>query len=515
MAFPPSPTPPSTAMDVDRIELAKRIMAACEGAAGPPGNEAVGDMDPMPEPSADKPQIEYLNDLLTWHLGLVARGDWHLLPYTVTRDYLVEKLTPAVSPDWDIHPHSTAMADRPHFDSPDRGRLVTLRCKSQDIAVQLHWGHRVLACTSVFHGSSMDHLWSFRHGVGLVRYRDWKTVAGLVAYLGRLCAEGPCQDPLHLVPPCGPQPSRPVEDPVLRQLAGVVKWYRCAKSAPRVLPPYALPTVAAFEAVNNMRFPADMVTFLTEVSRELIGGHVIRLCENAPDVRKDSPEVQEELAALGAGGTSSTAKEVVNLRRHGGTDSGRVIRRLNPATVWTPSSQVYTLYEALDLFEEYNTDFRRMAVRCNNIRTRVRETGVDVDMGPAWAAAVVRGDAEAEAEASADAVRSDGFEDDVADDSNPVRPGVMWLANFGCQCDVELVVRGPYAGGVIYKYQVDTDETDVIFPSFTSFVAVVINGSGWQEQGQEQERERRPQEGGHDRTAEAEAGPSSSASPSL
>jgi hypothetical protein len=59
----------------------------------------------------------------------------------------------------------------------------------------------------------------------------------------------------------------------------------------------------------------------------------------------------------------------------------------------------------------------------------------------------------------------------------------MLLSNFGCSCDVFLVTRGPLAGCVTYKYQVLTAERDVIFPNFTAFVAVVINGGyHWQHQ---------------------------------
>jgi hypothetical protein len=322
--------------------------------------------------------------------------------------------------------------------------------------------------TKLLHTSSGAPVVSFRHKMGISRFvEEWVNVSDVAVYMQHVNDEGPCEEPVFKAPPCGAQPSvapTEVADPVMRELA--------QKLSPHELPPYAPSTVAAFEAANNMTFPADLKWFLTHVARSLQQNYdFVALCEPEEDLDEDTPEVMAEMIRLLPGNpraTTEVAMELVALRRNGGTDSNRVLRRIHPHAVWdtrktsiTPFLKTLRVMGKLSRNPEGLSSFSRdLHDRCKAIGRRVEQLGIPVDMGPLWA-----GRKEAQLVGDVDTV----------DDTDPYCPGRMLLANFGCQCDVHLVVRGPFQGSITYMYQVNVREKRTVFPSFTSFVAIVCN----------------------------------------
>ena len=345
-----------------------------------------------------------------------------------------------------------------------------------------------LMTTTLFRPDGVTRLRSFRHHVGINKVLTWNSVPRLLAYLRTIAEVGPCEDPVHVAPPCQPQApidlTSDIQDPVLRRLAEAKSrdsthfgsepqvWFG------RFLPPYAPSTVAAFEAANGMAFPEDLVWFLTHVSRELLPGHVIHLCE--PDVEVDAvgdaddPECVNDLVEMLDGPMSSRkkiAREHFALQTRGDTDSGRVLVRLNPdSSPWTPSPYFHLFHEALDDMVADEDSAETYGPLCAHIREQVIAEGICVDVPGLRQAR--------DNSASGGEDEDDEGEDEDAfwDEHDRHERGVMWLANFGCSCDVKLVVGGPFAGAVTYMYQVRYKETRVVFPTFRSFVAVVING---------------------------------------
>jgi hypothetical protein len=114
-----------------------------------------------------------------------------------------------------------------------------------------------------------------------------------------------------------------------------------------------------------MTFAADLRWFLTTVSREIVPGTVVALCvhdvanyffsEEAFHARTDDdPDVQSliqnELKDLGYFEAGAVARETVALLRHGGTDAGRAVRRINPDLVWDPvHTRVRPVPEAISM----------------------------------------------------------------------------------------------------------------------------------------------------------------------
>ena len=345
--------------------------------------------------------------------------------------------------------------------------------------------------------TSTRQLRSSRHGVRCRAKRTFDTLGEAVAFLDGLATHGPCPDAVTVTPPCStpiPVALEEIACPILRR-AAQAKFYFW----PRHLPPYAETTVAAFEAANNMTFPGDLRWFLTRVSRELLPLHVIKLCRKAPGVQVQcrvlvkkisgsfwaeqksrgdaflmseamAEEVAAELSSMGAAAGGDSAGTVL-------TDAGRVCRFIDTDGIWKPRrighGKCYTFPEVLGFFSRDP----RLTKKCDKILASVTREGLEVDMWEGWDSGLVVGPEHAEDPAQTD---SDAAEDP---DSRWGGPGRMLLSNFGCSCDVFLVTRGPLAGCVTYKYQVLTAERDVIFPNFTAFVAVVINGGyHWQHQ---------------------------------
>jgi hypothetical protein len=357
--------------------------------------------------------------------------------------------------------------------------LIVFQSKLHDVTVKVLAPRTYCACrdfvaTKLLYTSSGKRVKSFAHKVGIASKVEWVDVADVVRYMQTIDVLGPCEDPVVEAPPCLAQPSvaaDDVEDPVMRELV--------QRLCPHVLPPYAPSTVAAFEHANSMEFPADLKWFLTHVSRSLrpssVTHDVISLCETEEDLHEDSPEVFAEMVRLRPGNprvAAEVALEVVSLRRHGDTDSGRRLRRLHPLAVWdtrtTTIVPFLTTLRRMGKLPRHAADrtpfLQFLHERCKYIRHRVAERNIPVDMGPLW-----------ESRKEAPVL---GYTETV-DDTDPYCPGRMVLANFGCQCDAHLVVRGPFRGCITYMYQVDVAERVTVFPSFTSFAAIVCNADSF------------------------------------
>jgi hypothetical protein len=340
----------------------------------------------------------------------------------------------------------------------------------------------MIASTEVVYAATGDAIQSFYHKLGTYPFRSWRTLAGLAAFMGSLAKDGPREDEKVAVPPCEPQAAVATSDIpcwVLKELA--------EQNGPGLLlslPPYAESTVAAFERLNGMRFPEDLRWYMIHVSRELQPGHIVHLCEPVLPLgdEADGEGEGQDLVMMSWANThddprlksydrysrEEIAMEALSLFRCGGSDTGRTLIRLNPVYAWDPrTGYAMSVSQAMSYMDEevVQVAWRRTSARLQKLRRR----GLQVDVEPLW-------DCWPEV-VQVPPVHNPHVPDEdssVQDDRNLYQPGTMLLSNFGCSCDLELILRGPFAGMVRYMFQVETREARTIFPSFTAFVAIVL-----------------------------------------
>ena len=413
----------------------------------------------------------------------------------------------AAEGDWAV-----TLVDGAH--TPGSRYVCTLRHAGHGVDVHVYAADWSLCTTRFVYTGSRTRVRSFRHGTGLTRQVTWTTFAALVAFLSAVHAEGPCSDPVMVVPPCVGHDRHPgahphpdpvlcaLEDAVLNlsMLVPGVGWV--PRRFVRTLPPYAPSTVAAFEAANDMAFPADLVWFLTHVSREVVPYAVVTLCDVEPgwdseddenletDAPDPDPEVQEVLATHAdykfRSRKLAVAREVVALRRHGGADAGRPLRRLQPqppGLAWCPArSRALPL---MDLLQRPDQEVPDTDSDSDSDAELHRELGLD------WASKRVAIAGRVAAMGLANEVAVPGFGDDgvVGDlamnyeqrtrDFRPeFGPGLMELVPMclGRNEAAYMVLRGPHAGCVSTSCLTHGGGPSklIIFPSFRSYVKCCI-----------------------------------------
>ena len=219
------------------------------------------------------------------------------------------------------------------------------------------------------------------------------------------------------------------------------------------LPPYAESTVAAFEALNNMRFAADLRFWLTRVSRELIPLHVILLCT------LDGLEAGEVGRALVQQRCCHSFTEYYHeaaiLHKRGGSDAGRHLRQEKHLDwVYMPQhalTKVWTFPAWWARLREQYAGQADMATLLDTISCDLDRQALDLHVDVAnwypWTGAGVY-----------------------------MQRGLMYLEHIGCTSNARLVMRGPYAGHIEFLFSVGSVAETIILPSFTAFVALAING---------------------------------------
>lgn len=410
-----------------------------------------------PVRAAHEKELAYLTRVLDWHFSKRTQEVFQVGFRAAFKSFVMEGLGPVLA-----HGAWVVMEE----EEGEGGSSMVLRHRCAHVLLRSA-GLDDLVRFELVHADGKTPVRSFRHGFGLQTSRTCKCLTTLRAFLEAVDAEGLCEDPVVHAPPC----EKMVQD--LSSSAMHPALQNLIHCCPRVLPPYAPATLRAFESANNMTLPLDLAWFLTHVSRELFLGDIVGLCEHDPHVTDECQAVQEEVGRLWGTGlpvyypiTHFIAKEVVSLASHGDTDSGRQLRRVNPVIAWSPRPEylVETVEEALE-----SAAVAAVADRCAMLRDVIAQEHIDTCMGEAW------GKAWADAADAADA----------ANDLVPEEEGLFPLTR---KVHLDLVMRGPFAGAVIFKYWLHGHRRRVICPTFTSFMSLFIRRE-WEEEEQEEQEE--------------------------
>jgi hypothetical protein len=338
---------------------------------------------------------------------------------------------------------------------------VVLRCALHDATVHVGmYSADSFAAVFLTRTSTKRRPRSVRH----YSFTSCTSLAELLALLEDVAATGLCEPDAVIVP--APAPWRPRGDAFATQ---PTPWFRQEYvEFPWRLPPYAEATCAAFEAANHVTLPPDLRWFLTHVSREISPGRVVKL------VRKDAGlGIVVKPGRRGREQRSPYVTEALSILANDCTDAGRRLQvRHNPGKVWDPvkSSHWVTLpefYAETDADTDLSAEGRAVFERD---RAQMEASGLEFGLGQAWEQVLA-----ARQHAPVDEVDAAAPEDAIEYGPWRCRDGCLRLANFGCTCDLDLVLDGPFAGCVLYEYQLLWYTSGmVVFPSFAAFVHMVL-----------------------------------------